>query len=344
MDAQVQTPAAPVPPPQAMLQMITGFWVSQTIHAAARLGLADLVKDGPQTADEMAAATNTHAPSLYRVLRALASIGVFVEDDQGRFATTLLAATLETDAPGTLRWMAMAELGQEHFPAWGNLLHSVRTGETAFDNYFGQDPWTYYAQHPAEAQVFNNAMTGLTGMVHQAVLNAYDFSGITKMVDVAGGHGGQLSAILRQYPSMQGVLFDLPHVIDSAGPLLDAAGVRERCELVSGDFFHSVPAGGDAYIMKWIIHDWDDERSVTILKNCRRAMVEGGRVLLVEMVVPPGNGPDLSKFMDLNMMVMTGGCERTAAQFSDLFSRAGFTLTRIVPTASMFCVIEARPV
>ncbi|MFN7944915.1 MAG: methyltransferase [Blastocatellia bacterium] len=344
MEAQAQSATAPVPPPQAMLQMITGFWVSQTIHAAARLGLADLVKDGPKTAAEMAAATNAHAPSLYRVLRALASIGVFVEDDQGRFATTPLAATLETDAPGTLRWMAMAELGQEHFPAWGNLLHSVRTGETAFDNYFGQDPWTYYSQHPEEAQVFNNAMTGLTGMVHQAVLNAYDFSGITKMVDVAGGHGGQLSAILRQYPSMQGVLFDLPHVIANAGPLLDAAGVRERCELVSGDFFHSVPAGGDAYMMKWIIHDWDDERSVTILKNCRRAMVEGGRLLLVEMVVQPGNGPDLSKFMDLNMMVMTGGCERTAAQFSNLFSRAGFTLTRIVPTESMFCLIEARPV
>ncbi len=343
MNEQSPTQAA-LPPPQAMLQMITGFWVSQTIHAAARLGLADLVKDGPQTADEMAAATNTQAASLYRVLRALASIGVFVEHDDGRFATTPLAATLETNAPGTLRWMAMAELGQEHFPAWGNLLHSVRTGETAFDNYFGQDPWTYYAQHPEEAQVFNNAMTGLTGLVHQAVLKAYDFSGLSKIVDVAGGHGGQLSAILKDYPSMQGVLFDLPQVIAGAGPLFDAAGVRARCELASGDFFQAVPAGGDAYLMKWIIHDWDDERAVTILKNCRRVMVAGGRLLLIEMVVQPGNGSDLSKFMDLNMMVMTGGCERTEAQFSALFSQAGFTLTRIVPTESVFCVIEARPV
>ncbi len=333
-----------IPPQFAMLQMISAFWVSQAVHIAARLGIADLVKEQPQTAADLAEATGTHAPSLSRVLRALVSVSIFVEDEQGRFVTTPLAATLQTDAPGTLRWMAMVELGQEHFQAWGNLMHSVKTGEIAFDHHFGQPVWEYYAQHPDHAQNFNHEMSGLTGMIHQAVLNAYDFSGIRKIVDVAGGLGGQLSEILKTYPAMQGVLFDLPHVIAEAGPLLDAAGVKDRCELTSGSFFESVPTGGDAYILKWIIHDWDDERSVTILNNCRRAMTENGRLLLVEMVIPPGNQPDLSKFMDLNMMVMTGGRERTAADFSGLFSAAGFSLTRVVTTESMMSVIEGVPV
>ena len=327
-----------------MLQMISGFWVSQAIHLAARLGIADLVKAQPQTAAALAEATGTHAPSLSRVLRALVSIGIFAEDEQGRLVTTPLAATLETDAPGTLRWMAMVELGQEHFTAWGNLMHSVKTGEIAFDNHFGQPVWEYYAQHHEHAQNFNHEMSGLTGMIHQAVLNAYDFSGITKIVDVAGGLGGQLSEILKAYPKLQGVLFDLPQVIADAGSLLVAAGVKDRCELTSGSFFESVPAGGDAYILKWIIHDWDDERSVTILKNCRRAIAENGKLLLVEMIIPPGNQPDLSKLMDLNMMVMTGGCERTEADFSRLFSAAGFRLTRVVTTESMMSVIESVPV
>jgi hypothetical protein len=340
-----QSPAQAALPPQfAMLQMITGFWVSQALHIAARLGLADLLKEQPQTAAELAAATDTHAPSLYRLLRALASVGVFVEDEEGRFATTPPGATLETDAPGTLRWMAIVELGQEHFPAWGNLMHSVRTGEIAFDNLFGQNAWEYYAQHPEHAQNFNHAMTGLTGMVHGAVLKAYDFSGITKLVDIAGGVGGQLGAILKTYPTMQGVLFDLPHVIAEAGPLLEAAGVRERCDFQTGDFFQAVPGGADAYIMKWIIHDWDDDRSITILKNIRREIAANGKLLIVETVVPPGNAPDFSKLLDLNMLVMTGGCERTEAQFSALLSNAGFRLTRIVPTESPMCVIEAIPV
>lgn len=332
----------PAAPPQfAMLQMITGFWLARAIYVAAKLGLADLVKDGPKTADELARSTGVHATSLYRVMRALACVGVFVEDDQKRFAQTPLSETLHSDAPGSLRAMAMAELGQEHYPAWGNLMHSVKTGETAFDNLFKQSVWEYYAEHPEDANIFNQAMKGVTEMVNAAVLGAYDFSGVNKLVDIAGGTGGLISAILRAYPQMRGVLFDLPHVIAEAGPLLDAAGSRDRCETATGDFFKSVTEGGDAYVLKWIIHDWDDEKSIVILKNIHRAMNENGKLLLIEMVVTEGNQPDLSKFMDLNMLVMTGGRERTEAEFNALLASAGFRLTRVIRTASPVCVIEA---
>src|SRR6266540_2711632 len=294
----VQSESA-APPQFAMLQMITGFWVSRAIYVAAKLGLADLVKDSPKTADELAGLTGTHSPSLYRALRALASVGVFADDGQGRFAQTPLSETLRSDTPGSLRAMAIVELGQEHFPAWGNLMLSV------------------------------------------AVLEAYGFSGVDKLVDVAGGTGRLISAILAAHPRMRGVLFDLPHVIAEAGPLLDAAGVRDRCETSTGDFFRSVPEGGDAYVMKWIIHDWDDEKSTAILKNIHRAMDKNGKLLLIEMVVSEGNQPDLSKFLDLEMMVMTGGRERTEAEFNSLLAASGFELTRVIRTTSPVCVIEA---
>jgi hypothetical protein len=336
----VQTESA-APPQFAMLQLITGFWVSRAIYVAAKLGLADLVKDSPKTADELARLTGTHSPSLYRALRALASVGVFTDDGQGRFAQTPLSETLRSDTPGSLRALAMAELGQEHYPAWGNLMHSVKTGEIAFDNLFKQNVWEYYARNPEDARNFNESMRGLTEMVNVAVLDAYDFSGVHKLVDVAGGTGGLISAILSAHPRMRGVLFDLPHVIAEAGPLLDAAGVRDRCETSTGDFFRSVPEGGDAYVMKWIIHDWDDEKSTAILKNIHRAMDKNGKLLLIEMVVPEGNQPDVSKFLDLDMMVMTGGRERAEAEFNSLLAASGFKLTRVIRTKSPVCVIEA---
>jgi hypothetical protein len=337
----VQSESAAQQPQFAVLQMIVGFWVSRAIYVAAKLGLADLVKDRPKTADELARLTGTHAPSLYRVLRALAGVGVFADDGQGRFAQTPLSETLRSDTPGSLRAMAMVELGQEHFPAWGNLMHSVKTGEIAFDNLFNQNAWEYYAQNPEEASNFNKSMKGLTEMINGAVLSAYDFSGVNKLVDVAGGTGGLISAILSIHPQMRGVLFDLPHVIAEAGPQLDAAGVRGRCETGSGDFFESVPAGGDAYVMKWIIHDWDDAKSTVILENISKAMNENGKLLLIESVVPEGNQPDLSKFLDLDMMVMTGGRERTEAEFNSLLAASGFKLRRVIRTPSPVCVIEA---
>ena len=252
--------------------MISGFWVSQMVLVAAKLGLADLITDQPKTAAELAQASGTHVPSLYRVLRGLASVGVFAEDSQGRFVSTPLAETLRRDAPGSMRAFAMAELGQEHFKAWGNLLHSVRTGEIAFDNHFGQPVWEYYAQNPEDAEVFNDAMTGVTEMVNAAVVPAYDFSGFGKIVDIGGGHGALLAAILKASPASRGVLFDLPHVAEGAKARFAAEGVSDRCEIVSGDFFKAVTEGGDAYVMKFILHDWDDEKSVAIMKNIRRAM------------------------------------------------------------------------
>jgi hypothetical protein len=237
--------------------------------------------------------------------------------------------------------MAMVELGQEHFPAWGNLMHSVKTGEIAFDNLFKQNAWEYYAQNPEDASNFNDAMKGMTEVVNAAVLASYDFSNAGTMVDIAGGTGGLMGAILNANPMMRGVLFDLPHVIAEARPQLAAMGMQDRCETMAGDFFKAVPEGGDTYIMKWIIHDWEDEKSIVILKNIHRAMNEDGKLLLIEMVVPEGNQPDLSKFVDLNMMVMTGGCERTEGQFASLLASAGFKLARVVRTASPVCIIEA---
>lgn len=332
-------------PPQAKIfDIITGFWLSRMICETARLGLADLVKDGPKSVAELAVATGAHERSLYRVMRVLSSVGIFAEAESGRYGATPMSDTLRRDVPGSLRAFVMAELGQEHFVGWGNLMHSIKTGEIAFDNHYGESAWEYYAKNPEHAAVFNDAMTGMTEMVNAAIVAAYDFSGINKLIDIGGSHGAMMSAILRANPSMRGVVFDLPHVAEGAGARLSAEGVADRCEIVSGDFFKEVTPGGDAYIMKFIIHDWDDEKSIAIMKNIHRAMTDGGKLMLVEQIVAAGNEPSFAKFIDINMMVMTGGCERTEAEFSKLFDASGFKLTRVVPTESPFCVIEASKV
>lgn len=329
-----------IPPPVAMLRMISGFWVSRAIYIAAKLGIADLVQDEPKTATELAEATGTHARSLYRVLRALASVGVFAEDGNGRFALTPLAATLQSDVPGSLRAFATVELGEEHYPAWGDLLYSVKTGQIAFNHVFGMPVWDFFARNPENARTFDQAMTNMTAVVNETLMASYDFSPIGKIVDVGGGHGSLLASILKANPKMRGVLFDVPHVIEGARRRIELDGLAQRCEVVAGDFFESVPNGGDAYMLKWIIHDWDDERSVAILKNCHRAMAEGGKLLLIEAVIPHGNEPFLGKFMDLNMLVMNGGRERTAAEYQSLLAAADFRLTKIIPTQSEMSLIE----
>jgi hypothetical protein len=333
---------ADVPPPAAMLQMISGFWISRAIYVVAKLGIADHLRDGHRSADELSAATGTHAPSLYRVLRALASVGIFSEDENRRFALTPLAETLRTDVSDSLRAFATVELGEEHYPAWGELLHSVMTGEIAFDRAFGMPVWKFFEQNPENAKTFNDAMTGFTLAVNDAVLASYDFSSIGKIVDVGGGHGSLIASILKANPNMRGILFDAPPVIEGARHRIRDEGIADRCEAVAGDFFKSVPSGADAYIVKWIIHDWDDERSVTILKHCHRAMPENGRLLLVEAVVPHGSQPHFSKYMDLNMLVMTGGRERTENEYRALLSASGFRLTRIIPTESPMSIIEGE--
>jgi len=326
-----------------MLQIISGFWISRGVYVIAKLGIPDLLKSGPKTAEELAEATKMHAPSLFRILRALASVGVLSSANGGRFAQTPVSETLVTDAPGSLRWFAVSELGQEHYPAWGNLMHSVKTGEIAFDNFFGVDIWKYFQQNPEDAAVFNDSMSSVTAATNEAILSLYDFSNFGTVVDVGGGHGGLITSILKSNPKVKGILFDAPQVIEGARPKLEAAGLAERCETVAGDFFKSVPAGGDAYVMKWIIHDWDDEKSITILRNCRSRMRANGRLILVDCVVPESDEPHFSKFIDLNMLVMTGGKERTAKEFEQLLGAAGFRLLRIIPTELPTSIVEAEP-
>ena len=325
-----------------MLQIISGFWISRAVYVIAKLGIPDLLKSGPRTAEELANATKMHAPSLYRVLRALASVGI-VSSQGEQFALTPLSETLVTDAPGSLRWFTVSELGQEHYPAWGNLMHSVETGDIAFDQFFGVDIWTYFQQNPEDAAVFNDSMTGVTAAANEEIMTKYDFSGFKKVIDIGGGHGGLITSILKKNSHVRGVLFDAPQVIEGARPKIEAAGLAERCETVSGDFFKSVPTGGDAYVMKWIIHDWDDQKAITILRNCRNEMRSNGKLILVDCVVPETNEPHFSKFIDLNMLVMTGGKERTAREFEELLADAGFKLLRVIPTDVPTSIVEAAP-
>lgn len=325
-----------------MLQIISGFWISRAVYVIARLGIPDLLKSGPKTAEELASATKMHAPSLYRILRALASVGVVTQEDK-RFALTPLSETLVTSAPGSLRWFAVSELGQEHYPAWGNLMHSVKTGEIAFDNLFGVDIWKYFQQNPEDGAVFNDSMSSVTAATNEAITSLYDFSGFKKLVDVGGGHGGLITSILKSNPQLKGILFDASEVIEGARAKIEAAGVADRCETVAGDFFKAVPEGGDAYIMKWIIHDWDDERAIRILNNVRNQMPSNGRVILVDCVVPETDEPHFSKFIDLNMLVMTGGKERTAKEFQELLAAAGLKLLRVIPTDLPTSIVEGEP-
>ncbi|HEY6660302.1 MAG TPA: methyltransferase [Pyrinomonadaceae bacterium] len=333
----------PQPAQVQMLQIISGFWISRAVYVIAKLGIPDLLKSGPKTAEELASATKMHAPSLYRILRALASVGVVSSREGKRFELTPVSETLVTDAPGSLRWFAVSELGQEHYPAWGNLMHSVKTGEIAFDNFFGVDIWKYFQQHPEDAAVFNDSMSSVTAVANEAITSLYDFSGFNKLVDVGGGHGGLITSVLKSNPQLKGILFDAPQVIEGARARIEAAGLGDRCETIAGDFFKSVPEGGDAYIMKWIIHDWDDERAITILKNCRKQIPSNGRIILVDSVVPETDEPHFSKFIDLNMLVMTGGKERTATEFEELFAAAGFKLLRVIPTDLPTSIIEGAP-
>ena len=327
-----------------MLQIISGFWISRAVYVIGKLGIPDLLQSGPKTAEELASATETHAPSLFRILRALVSVGVLSSTEGDRFAQTPLSETLVTDAPGSLRWFAVSELGQEHYPAWGNLMHSVKTGEIAFDNFFGVDIWKYFQQNPDDAAVFNNSMSNMTAAVNEAITSLFDFSQFGTVVDVGGGHGGLITAILNKNPELKGVLFDAPEVIEGARPKIEAAGLADRVETVAGNFFQAVPEGGDAYIMKWIIHDWDDEKSNTILRNCRSRMKANGRLILVDSVVPQTDEPHFSKFIDLNMLVMTGGKERTEKEFAELLAAAGFRLLRVIPTDLPTSIVEAEPV
>jgi hypothetical protein len=320
--------------------MMTGYWISQAIHVAAKLGLADLLQDEPKSSEELARAAGADPRALYRLLRALASVGVFSEDEENRFRLTPLARYLQSGAPGSLRNYAIGLCEPWFWRPWGDLLYSVQTGQPAFDHLYGMGSFEYFAQHPEAATIYNEIMTAVMGQIAPAVVTAYDFSPFRKIVDVGGGHGALLVAILQANPALQGVLFDLPHVAQSTSQRLETVGLSARCELVSGDFFQGVPAGGDSYILCQILHDWDDSRAVAILKNVHQALPTNGKVLIMEQVIPAGNNPHPGKWADLTMLVRLGGRERTEAEFRRLLGQAGLAFSRVIPTKSAVYVIE----
>jgi hypothetical protein len=324
--------------------MIGGYRLTQLLYVAAKRGIADLLYDGPQSSQALAQATQTHPRALYRVLRALASLGVLAEDQAQCFHLTPLADLLRTEVPGSLRDYAIFYGEERIWHAEGALLFSVQTGQAAFNHVHGMGPFDYYSQHAEAAAGYNAAMTNVSGHEVAAVVAAYDFAGMATIVDVGGGQGTLLTAVLKAHPQVRGILFDRPAVIDSAQRLLAAEGVADRCTRVAGDFFQTVPGGGDAYILKHIIHDWDDAPAVAILTQCRRAMAEHSRLLLMERVIPPGNAPSWGKLADITMLVHYGGLERTEAEYRELLEAAGLSLTRMVPTPTQLSIIEGVPI
>ena len=339
-EAQGQGDAAS---PLALLEMISSSWMSQAIYVAARLGIADLLAEGPKKSDELARSVGAHADSLYRLMRGLTTLGLCAERGDGVFELTPLGSCLRAGVDGSVRSWAL-HWGGSLWPIWGTLLHSVRTGKGARTLVTRKGGFDSLAQNPEAVRVFNEAMAEISRLMAEGVVRGYDFSGIGRIVDVGSGHGELLVAILRANPVMRGVLFDLPHVLEDARKRIEAAGVAERCETVPGDFFESVPSGADAYLLKSILHDWDDEHSLVILKNCHRAMAGQGKLLVVERVLPERMQPSSEhRWMaasDLNMMVALAGRERKEAEFRALFGSAGFKLTRIVPAEAHYSVIE----
>jgi O-methyltransferase domain/Dimerisation domain len=331
------------PPPFALFRMVTGYYVSRAIHVAAKLGIADLLAAGPRDHDELAEATGTHADSLRRVLRLLASAGVFLEAEDGKFALTPIGACLRSGVPGSMRAAALLFGGMTQ-QAWGDLLHSVKTSEPAFRRVLGKDPFAYMAEHPDEAANFDAAMANFTKHIAVAVAAAYDFSPFHRIVDVGGGNGTLLAGILEANPTLTGVVFDLPEVAARATQQVRELGLAARCEIVGGDFFKEVPGGGDAYLLKHVIHDWNDDRATDILRTCRRAMSTDAKLLIVEAVYPSRiDQSDESRGAaanDVNMLVCTGGRQRSEAEFRSLYHAAGFRLTRIVPTQTPVKLIE----
>lgn len=341
MAKESQLQDAPGPPPEAILmQMLFGNLMQQSIRVVAKLGIADLLASQPLTASELATLTQTHYPSLYRVLRTLASAGIFTESAEQKFELTPIATLLRSDVPNSMRDFAIMQGEEWNLRGAGELMHSVKTGETAQKKVHGMELFEFLAQHPEDEEVFNRAMTSYSLATIPAIVEAYDFSGIGKLVDIGGGHGVLLSGILKANPPIQGVLFDLSSVIAGAKELLEKESILPRVECITGDFFHSVPSGADVYIMKNVIHDWDDQPSIAILKNIHTAMNGKGKVLLVELVIPEGNEPNLSKLVDLQMLLTSGGKERTKEEYRKLLESSGFKLTNIYPTKSPMSLIE----
>jgi len=341
MIAEEPQVAAPAADGAALSQLIWGFAVSQAVYVTAKLGIVDVLRDGPKTAGEVAATVGAHEPSLRRLLQALTTVDILVEDGHERFAATLTGELLRSKHPQSVRAFALCMGAPFVWQPWGELCTAIQTGKPAFDRVHGESFFAYLGQQPEEAAVFDAAMTSLSSSELPAILAAYDFTSLTTIVDVGGGQGALLRGILERYPHITGVLFDLLSVVAEAHDLKDSA-VAERCAFVGGDMFRSIPTGGDAYILRSILHDWSDAEALQILHNCRQAIADHGKLLVVELLLTPPNAPDFAKWLDLNMLVMLTGRERSEAEFRELYAAAGFQLTRIIPLGGR-AIIEGVP-
>ena len=333
-----------LPPREPALRLLSAGWASHAVRAMAALGLADHLAAGPRTPEELAAASRTHAPTLARLLRTLAALGLCATDGDGRVRLTPHGEFLRSDAPDSVRPYALALLAPHVERAWEGLPEAVRTGEPAFPRVHGLGFWDYLAAHPEEGAAFDAAMTGGAEERARALMAARDLAGVGTLVDVGGGQGRLLAAALTATPGLRGVLFDRPEVLPGTEAFLTGAGVRDRCELVGGDFFAAVPAGGDAYVLAVVVHDWPDEQAVAILRACHRAMAPGARVWLVERVVRPGDAFDRTKLLDLLMLVLFGAQERTGEEYRALLEAAGFGSVTVHPVEPPWSIVEAvRP-
>jgi SAM-dependent methyltransferase len=330
----------PQPSPQdQMIQFITAKWISQPIHVAAQLGIADLLADGPMSSYDLARETKTHMPTLYRLLRTLAGMGIFEEQEGRAFGLTPLAECLQT---GAMRATALTFLSDWHDLAWASLMHSVKTGEPAFDHAHGQPAFDWLDEHPEAAAHFNQAQAVKSAAFIPAIVEAYDFSGIGKLADLGGGSGALMLAILQANPGLTGCVADLPHAVRQAKEAIQASGMAERCQAIECDLFLEAPAGYDAFILSNILHDWDDKPSARILVNCQKALRPGSKLLITENLMPEHGGFDVAKLLDLEMLVMGAGKERTEAEFRALLEAAGFEMTRVIPTPAGIAIMQAK--
>lgn len=329
-------------PRERLAQMSIGHWQAQMVYVAARLQIADRLHAGPQTVETLAAETRCDPRALHRLLRALASLGVFAEGPARVFALTEIAHYLRDDHPETVRPLVLM-MGDTQYHAWGDLYESVQTGAAAFPKRYGRPLFDHLAEHPEQAEIFDRAMVAIHGRETAGILAAYDFSAFSTLVDVGGGNASQLIEILRRYPALRGTVYDLPHVAARARAALADAGLSGRADACGGSFFESAPAGADAYVLRHILHDWSDDESRAILARVRAAIPPHGKLLVIETVIPPGNEPCFAKLLDLTMLLVPGGLERTSEEYEELFREAGFRLARIVPTPAGVDVIEAVP-
>ena len=341
MPDQTKPQATSLPPHAQLIQMASAYWVSCIVHAAAKLDLADRLAAAPKSAAEIARDAGLNAPALYRLMRSLAGLGILTETEDQRFALTPLGAALKSGAPGHARATILTFCNPYFMSAIEGLTESVRTGKTAFEKLQGMPVFDYLGKHLEEASLFNETMIGVHGGEPPAVAEAYDFSKLTTIVDVGGSTGNMLATILGRHQHLRGILADLPHVVKEAPPLLKSKGVAERVTIEAHDFFKSAPKGGDAYILSHVIHDWSEAQCLTILGNVRNAMPDDARLLIVEMVLPGKDEPHFGKILDMVMLALPGGEERTAEEYEALLAKAGFRLTRVVPTQSTVSVIEA---